>query len=244
VPTVPLEDAVLIIVGGILIVKLVDVYRYAAESARSGEVPEPGGSESPVFGWAANRIEPVRTIVGVGFRLPALIVLTSSLLFVLGEADASLQMITAVLGVAASAAGMCFYLVLVMVTRRERSDIARRSGYELHRTVRQPSPAQPLHPLIVVLGITAILVLAYASLYHVISSTEVSPFGGAGAPAGGHAMGLVDSLYFSAITMATVGYGDIAPASEAARVAVLTQLAVGITLLSLFILSATRREQF
>ena len=40
-----------------------------------------------------------------------------------------------------------------------------------------------------------------------------------------------ESLYFSVITMATVGYGDVTPLSDVARLVVAGQVVVGILLL-------------
>ena len=54
------------------------------------------------------------------------------------------------------------------------------------------------------------------------------------------AVGFFDSLYFSMVTFATVGYGDYVPLGWVRGVAVLEGL-LGITLLPLFLVSLTRR---
>ena len=44
-----------------------------------------------------------------------------------------------------------------------------------------------------------------------------------------------DALYFTITTLATVGFGDIAPVSQAARIVVMVQMATGLVLLGLVI---------
>lgn len=44
----------------------------------------------------------------------------------------------------------------------------------------------------------------------------------------GHAMPLSESLYFSVVTIATVGYGDIVPKSVDARLLVSLEILVGV----------------
>jgi hypothetical protein len=46
---------------------------------------------------------------------------------------------------------------------------------------------------------------------------------------------LVDSLYFSTVAITTVGFGDLAPSSDASKLFTILYLAVGITTVSAFI---------
>jgi len=73
---------------------------------------------------------------------------------------------------------------------------------------------------------------AFAVIYVFISSIEPASF------STGKPLGVVEAIYFSAITAATVGYGDIAPKSDIARLAVVAQVSLSliyvVTLFSAF----------
>lgn len=64
---------------------------------------------------------------------------------------------------------------------------------------------------------------AFAVMYVFISSIDASSF------SIGHPLGVIEAVYFSVITSATIGYGDITPRSDTARMMVVIQ--VGISLL-------------
>ncbi len=71
-------------------------------------------------------------------------------------------------------------------------------------------------------------VIVFAMIYRIMDRvTESSIFLIEGQPG---AISFTESLYFSLITMSTVGYGDITPASEALRVVVGIEVMVGIML--------------
>ena len=55
----------------------------------------------------------------------------------------------------------------------------------------------------------------------------------------------VDAIYFTVTTLATVGYGDITPASQTARVAVTVQMLFDLAFLGIAVrvLSATARRR-
>jgi voltage-gated potassium channel len=75
----------------------------------------------------------------------------------------------------------------------------------------------------------SVLVIVFAALYRILSSISPAPdFVVAGQPG---EISFVESLYFSVITMATVGYGDITPLSDLARLVAAVQVVVGILLL-------------
>lgn len=72
----------------------------------------------------------------------------------------------------------------------------------------------------------ATLVLAFANLYLAVGGVQTS---------GEHPQPLthaIDSIYFSAVTIATVGYGDFVPATRAARSLVVAEIAAGLLMLA------------
>ena len=71
-------------------------------------------------------------------------------------------------------------------------------------------------------------VIVFAMIYRIIDRIAEAPLfliAGARQP-----IGFVDSLYFSLITVSTVGYGDITPASDAVRAVTAVEVMIGILL--------------
>ncbi|MCW2722901.1 potassium channel family protein [Pseudonocardia sp.] len=66
----------------------------------------------------------------------------------------------------------------------------------------------------------ATLLLSYASTYVLISEHHAGSFT--------ENLGRTDALYYTVTVFATVGFGDIAPKSEMARVVTMTQMLVGL----------------
>jgi hypothetical protein len=81
-------------------------------------------------------------------------------------------------------------------------------------------------------GTALVMVFLYGLLYWAV--------GGAVGPDGQGPAGLFDSVYFSGITFATVGYGDFVPAPHA-RLIALTEGFVGAFLMSFFVVVVARR---
>ena len=75
---------------------------------------------------------------------------------------------------------------------------------------------------IVVVSLLATLILGFASLYIALNSSEplLNPFNSS-----------IDAIYFSYVTITTLGYGDFSPVSDCAKYVVLFQLSSGILLL-------------
>jgi len=70
-----------------------------------------------------------------------------------------------------------------------------------------------------------LVVLLFATTYFVMDEYSGQSFS--------QQMTRIDSLYFTVTTFATVGYGDITPVSENARVAVMLQMVVDLVLIGL-----------
>jgi voltage-gated potassium channel len=68
-------------------------------------------------------------------------------------------------------------------------------------------------------GLAALLIL-YASVYVVMSHSDLHSFT--------EVLGRTDALYFTMTVFATVGFGDITPVTETARIVTMTQMLVGI----------------
>jgi voltage-gated potassium channel len=64
------------------------------------------------------------------------------------------------------------------------------------------------------------LLLLYASVYSVMSLDQPHSFT--------QELGRTDALYFTMTVFTTVGFGDITPATEVARIIVMTQMVVGL----------------
>jgi voltage-gated potassium channel len=71
----------------------------------------------------------------------------------------------------------------------------------------------------------ALLILLYASTYSVIAANRPDSFS--------EALTRTDALYFTVTVFSTVGFGDITPQTELARIFVTTQMLVGLTALGL-----------
>ena len=75
----------------------------------------------------------------------------------------------------------------------------------------------------------SVLVIVFAAFYRIMDLISSAPnFVITGQS---REISFVESLYFSVITMATVGYGDITPLSDVARMIVAAQVVIGILLL-------------
>ncbi len=70
-----------------------------------------------------------------------------------------------------------------------------------------------------------LVVLLFATTYFVMDQYQAHSFT--------QGMTRVDSLYFTVTTFATVGYGDITPVTESARLTVILQMVVDLVLIGL-----------
>ncbi len=89
-----------------------------------------------------------------------------------------------------------------------------------------------------ILGVALVLILAYAVVYW-LSGGIASP-AGIDSAAGTASASFLDAVYFSGITFATVGYGDLVPA-PAMRLVALTEGALGLFTMSFFVVVLANR---
>ncbi len=84
-------------------------------------------------------------------------------------------------------------------------------------------------PVFAFFTIWALLAIVFASLYRIVDIVAQAPqfvIGGRARP-----VAFAEALYFSVVTLATVGYGDIAPATPLVRVLAVVEIISGLVLL-------------
>ncbi|WP_020143378.1 potassium channel family protein [Terracoccus sp. 273MFTsu3.1] len=102
-------------------------------------------------------------------------------------------------------------IVVVVLAFQTRSIV--RSPYPLLRTVEALATTGPL------------FLIVFASSHYVIDNIDPGSYT--------QPMTRLDALYYTVTTFATVGYGDIAPVSETARLAATLQMLLGLVFLGL-----------
>lgn len=84
-------------------------------------------------------------------------------------------------------------------------------------------------PIFAFVTFYSMIVIVFAALYRILDRiSSVPPFLEGGVPA---RIEFLDALYFSVITLSTVGYGDIVPSSAVARVLASMEIVMGVLLL-------------
>jgi hypothetical protein len=86
-------------------------------------------------------------------------------------------------------------------------------------------------------GIATYLVLGmtWAMLYLLVSLLDPNAFLLAGSAAAGNAFDGFDAMYFSFVTITTMGYGDISPVSPVARMLAVLEATTGVLYLAVLI---------
>lgn len=90
--------------------------------------------------------------------------------------------------------------------------------------------SRPLPAAVVVPIVAASLIVSYACLYVALIATQPGAFRIDPCWLDGFS-----SVYFSTVVSATVGFGDIAPRTDIARVVVMTQMFFVVTLFTVFV---------
>ncbi len=111
------------------------------------------------------------------------------------------------------------------------------AAVQTRRMVRSPSQAAQRVRLAGVLSLVSIATCFFALAYYLLAYNEPSQFDGL------HTR--TDALYYSVVTLATVGYGDVHAVGQAARFATTVQVAFNLVVLGalLAVASAMFAEQ-
>ncbi len=98
------------------------------------------------------------------------------------------------------------------------------AGYQVRSIIRARHPAVRA---VEALSVTApLFLLLFAAAYYLMANADTSNFNV-------HTLTRTDALYFTVTVFATVGFGDINPTSQAARVLVMIQMVLDLVLLGL-----------
>jgi voltage-gated potassium channel len=72
-----------------------------------------------------------------------------------------------------------------------------------------------------------LLLIAFGGTYLILSNSDAAAFD--------ETLNHMGALYFTLTTLTTIGYGDIAPVSDAARLTVMTQMVIDVLIIGVFI---------
>jgi voltage-gated potassium channel len=97
-------------------------------------------------------------------------------------------------------------------------------AWQLRAIVRSKEPA--VRAIVALAGTVPLFLLLFASVYFEMAQASPASFST-------HQLTRTDALYFTVTTFSTVGYGDIAPASQSARLVVTAQMILDLLVLGL-----------
>jgi hypothetical protein len=244
-----------------LIVLVAPERRWAKRLVRPGEeAPD----WAPVFAFAQRHSRgggvvirgATRVLVDVVFRAPVLAILQASALLLcvdptrLREArtsgcvfgssvptTSSLPVVAAAICVVAATSTVIYQLGAAI---RAPSDPGRVAGQSVFRaTGAADAETSTLASSLVIVSLTAALIVIYASYYFALFAHDPTAFS---VTAPSCDLDVTGALYFSTVTAATVGFGDITPVSQAARLGVISQIFVSATLLALVVATFTGKS--
>lgn len=218
---------------------------------------------TPIFAWSARRRERWRTeglagsardrllsvIVDLLFRAPALAALQAILLLLsVGSVEGSparggmlcafasivqptsawMTVVAGAICVSVAAIGIFSLLELMLLAPSGNLEV--NVGQYLSRSRPSGRSARPFGPILVAPAVTGALFLGFAALYLALFAADHSAFKTPNCH-----IDAIGMIYFSTSVGATVGFGDIVPASDAARLIVSIEIFFFVTLLALFL---------
>jgi Ion channel len=176
----------------------------------------------------------VQKLARTAFTAPAVIVGASLTQFACGASQHIT--LTRALGIAIA---LCSIFVLATAVLRrlalgvndwKTSDVQVPAMGRFSRWAMRDEPGT--NKLVYFLVIVYLSVLGFAALYVAFGVGDPTGFMQQGEPMPTESTSWITWLYFSFATLATVGYGDITPVSDAAKIAITCEIAVGPLLLS------------
>lgn len=152
---------------------LVGVRRLAVNASAHRDVLESG----VYYDWIARRRPPTRGLLGNAFRARQLIIVGAILNFSLSAAAPLVRVIAGITAVLVGAGMIVYFLAAIVVERSHRIEVEKLSGLHFDRTSGQRrDPTNAAHPVVVVLAVSSLVVLAYATLYHALSVSDAQSF--------------------------------------------------------------------
>jgi hypothetical protein len=203
-------------------------------------------SEPPIFDWAKRQPTALKHAVNTLFRAPILVGVSVLAIFLSPHANHTILVLAAALTVPV-ALNIVFVVLLGMVLERRAGTPVYAVG-GLHFNRLGPGPrdmTNSIDPIFTVAATAGSFILAYAALYYAISIADLHAFHVVqiGDIASHPRLDAYDSLYFSTVTAATVGFGDIYPTTHVTQLLVASQIlttAAGVTLFVAYLLRLRR----
>jgi hypothetical protein len=214
---------------------------------------------TPVFAWGERREIDwgeeakvrrflLRLVIDGLFRSPVLACLLSLLIFLgIGSIDGNLSqggacffsstmphslgcmtVVAAMVSVAVALTGVLTYLQLDGHAPRE--ELGRSAGQTVLRTHPSENEKGVLGPVVIGVASTIALFVTFAAVYMALLATN-----GSSIKATPCHVNWIDMLYFSTVVGATVGFGDLTPVSELARLAAVLEVVLFITVIAVFV---------
>jgi voltage-gated potassium channel Kch len=164
-------------------------------------------------------------LVDVMYRAP-MIVLTESALLFIWNVSSAVAVGAIVLMCLDIGLQMVFYINAALAYPTFGVEVLQYSGLGLRRTNKKAF--RPVSDVTILSVLVIEITFVYMAAYRVLSVIDKQAFLLRGAA---EHLTRIDALYFSIVTFATVGYGDISPNSQAAELLVSSHILLGAALL-------------
>ena len=188
-----------------------------------------GDIDSPLFELSRRFGRRRQKAFNLAFRAPTIVLFQTMTVFI-GHAYPSLRLTAAAFDVLAALNIVVVFLVATLVQRYRGGDLSGVAGLFFDRVTHGKPRSLTLSPILVIPMTAASLALGFSALYHAIFVINPHSF----ATLGG-SFGVIPCVYFSIVTSATVGYGDIRPVSSGAQLAVKAQIVATASGLAFFV---------